>query len=170
MCSTWQYFYPVQPFQPGLLKEMSGSGLRIEGFMMNRWRAFKQSLDGTLWKFGIRNCTEFRFFFRTLEPEFDGHKCHDSWYNFTMPFKFRRPFFFGPEFREFRTLQRVYPEFFPFFFNRLELSRLKFRLLHNLVAKKKTEFSVFRIPKCHKVPSHRVGILKALCRCVFRGA
>ena len=29
--------------------------------------------DRTLWPFGIRIGTEFRFFFRTLEPEFGGH-------------------------------------------------------------------------------------------------
>ncbi len=29
--------------------------------------------DRTLWLFGIRNSTEFRYFFRTLEPEFGGH-------------------------------------------------------------------------------------------------
>ena len=72
--------------------------------------------------------------------------------NFTRPFKFRRPIFFGPVGNSGPSSGSI-RNFFSIFFNRLEVSQVFFQSAARPIGHKKNGISVFSDSDGHKVPS-----------------
>jgi len=98
-------------------------------------------LDRTLWPFGIRIGTEFRFFFRTLEPEFGGHM---SWLIMVgLSSNSADPFFSDRNLENSGPSSGSIRNFFSIFFNRLEVSQVFFQSAARPIGHKKNGISVF---------------------------